>query len=468
MSLSKKYFAIILCGGSGSRLWPYSRGKKPKQFLKIGDKYTLFQNTILRIQKQFYEENILIVTNKDFYHEVYSQLLEIDKSAVNIILEPESKNTLPAISYGVKKIYDLCSDATVGVFSSDHYIDGDKEFCEAWEQSVQPASKNFMTIFGIRPTEPNTGYGYIKLGKKFGRSSKSIYMVDRFVEKPNKDQAQKYVKNNYLWNSGIFIFNISFYLKSLQKHQTDIYNHFFKLSESQLIKNFNKLPNLSIDYGLLEFLDNICVVDVSFLWSDLGSWNSIHNFYNNNSVNNTVTIGNIVADDVKNSLIQSNDKLVAVCGVDDLIIINELDALLVCHKTKADFLKPFLEKVKSHNPKILDEHPLVNRPWGNYKILHESSTFKIKSIIVKPKHRLSLQLHKFRNEHWVVVSGKAKVRKGDSVFYLNENESTYIKVNEKHQLENDTEDEIEIIEVSIGSKVIEEDIVRFGDDYGRL
>lgn len=466
LTQNKDHFAIILCGGSGTRLWPYSRASKPKQFLSFDGDKTLFQKTVLRVSKFFKEENIFIVTNEKFYFETKGQLADLNINHINIIREPESKNTLPAISYGVREINKISDNAIIGVFSSDHEIGDDQRFVESCQNAVSPVENDKFVVFGIQPTEPNIGYGYINPGEAYLANSDNIFSVSSFVEKPDEPKAKKYLDQGYLWNSGMFMFNATMFLNALQKYQNVIYENIIYSDEDLINLNYSKVNDLSIDYGLLEYIDNIVVVKVNFQWTDLGSWNSIHSYLNDNK-NDLYIKGNVVADNVTNSLIMSNDHLIAAYGLQDLIIVHDLDSTLICHKSKANDLKPFVELIKKNNSKFVTDHPVVNRPWGSYKVLHEGENFKIKSIVVKPRQKLSLQLHNFRNEHWVVIKGTATVTNGHRVFDLFENESTYIEMKTKHRLTNKTNSSIEIIEVSLGEKVVEDDIVRFDDDYLR-
>lgn len=466
MIQNKNHFAIILCGGSGTRLWPYSRASKPKQFLSFDGDKTLFQKTILRVRKFFKDGNIYIVTNEKFYFETKGQLSDLNINNICIIREPESKNTLPAISYGVREINKVSKNAIIGVFSSDHEIDNNECFVESCQNAISPVKDDMFVVFGIQPADANIGYGYIKPGDKYSTNPNNVFSVLNFVEKPDESTAKKYVKKGYLWNSGMFMFNAKMFLKALQTHQNDIYENIIDSDEDLINLNYSKVPDLSIDYGLLEFINNIVVVKAKYKWTDLGSWNSIHSYLNNN--NNDLHIkGNVVSSDVNNSLIFSNDHLVAAYGISDLIIVHDLDATLICHKTKANELKPFVELIKKKNINYISSHPLVNRPWGSYRVLYEGENFKIKSIVVNPHQKLSLQLHHFRNEHWVVIKGIANVTINDKEFVLSENESTYVQKNDKHRLANNSNKYLEIIEVSIGTEVSEDDIVRFDDDYGR-
>lgn len=465
---NKNHFAIILSGGSGTRLWPYSRTLKPKQFLSFDGEKTLFQKTILRVSKFFKEENIYIVTNEKFYFETKGQLSDLSIANINIVREPESRNTLPAITYGVREINNISKNAIIGVFSSDHDIYDDQGFVESCQNAILPAENDKFVVFGIRPTEPNIGYGYINPGDLYSTDQDNIYNVLNFTEKPDESLANEYINFGYLWNSGMFMFNSKVFLDALMRHQKVIYKNIIDTSNDQLALNYSNVPNISIDYGLLEFIENLVVIKVNFYWTDLGTWNAIHNFLNKNNENLLQETGNVISADTSNSLIMSNEHLIAAYGLKDLIIVHDHDATLICHKDKADNLKPFVQLIKSKNEKFINDHPQVNRPWGGYKVLYEGQGFKIKSIVVKSKHSLSLQLHKYRSEHWVVVSGVAEIINDKQRLILKPGESTFIKAGDLHQLFNNTDDVLEIIEVSTGTYLGEDDIVRYSDRYGRI
>ena len=466
------HYAIILCGGSGTRLWPFSRSNKPKQFLKFNSALTLFQKTIKRVSLLVAKQNIYIVTNVEYYYEVKGQLIGINDEAIeNIICEPIPKNTLPAITNAVNEIKKKCSTAIIGTFSSDHEIENPNEFKEIYDRAVLFAKKNYLVIFGIEPTEPNCGYGYIKPGEKLSSDFDNLFNVDKFIEKPNLADAENYIRDGFFWNSGMFVFSASCYVELIKKYQPSIYNIFKNDNSIEMKDLYKQLPSISIDYGLLEKINNCIVISSNIEWTDLGTWNSVHNFFtkNKNEFNSrSKFIGNIISEDVSNSLIWSNDhKLIAAYGFEDLIIVNDHDAILICKKNKADGIKIFIDKIKKKKPEFLTDHPVVNRPWGEYKVIENSKNFKIKLITVNPNQSLSLQLHNHRSEHWIVVEGVAAVTKGEKKINLKINESTFIKAKQKHSLANQTDKILRIIEVATGSIIDESDIVRFTDIYGR-
>lgn len=468
--MSRQEYAIILCGGSGSRLWPLSRKNKPKQFISIKGTDSFLQKTYQRLLGYYKEENIFIVTNELYKFEVIGQLFHLHKDIQQkVICEPESKNTLPAICLATRAIYDNDENAIIGVFSSDHEISNDDVFYECIKQAFDYAIDDKIVLFGINASSANTGYGYIETGPKLDDNSDKLgFAVKQFYEKPNKLQAEDFKAKGFLWNSGMFIFNAANLINITKKYQPLIYSIFFSPKSKIDDESFAKLPNISIDYGLLEKTENIVVIKSSIIWSDLGTWNSLHDFLAGSEDNeNNFFLGDVLTKDVRNSLIISSNNQVVAMGLKDIIIANDHDALFICSKDKADDVKVILKDFKGDNKKILEEHPFSTRPWGSYTVLHEGKNFKIKSIFVNPNQQLSLQLHHYRNEHWIVIDGNATITKNEDTFVLNQNESTYIKANEKHRLANHTNKILHVIEISIGSIVDETDIVRFEDNYGR-
>ena len=473
MQSSSDLFAVILCGGSGSRLWPISRSSRPKQFIKFNDDKTLLQKTLTRLLNIYNQENIFIVTNDEFYYEVLGELSDLcDFNKTNIIPEPEQKNTLPAICLATKVISDINPNSIISVFSSDHEIDNDEMFNNAIHQSVEYAAKNQIVLFGVQPAKSNTNYGYIELGENISSTGKvKIFNVTKFHEKPSELDAQSYIDKGFLWNSGIFIFNALCLIELVKHYQPSIHQAFF-VSDHKIDKDvYSSVPSVSIDYGLLEKITNIAVLKVDFNWTDLGTWNSLHDFFakgNELKDSNNVFIGNVTHKAIENSLIWSNNQMIVANGIKDMVVINDHDAILVSSKDSVDDLKITLKQLEQDHNDLLSDHPYANRPWGSYTVLYKGKNYKIKSIIINPKQKLSLQLHHHRNEHWVVIRGTATVIRNDESFKLHVNESTYIKANEKHRLANNTDEILEVIEVSFGENISESDIVRFNDDYGRV
>jgi mannose-1-phosphate guanylyltransferase/mannose-6-phosphate isomerase len=463
-------YAIILCGGSGSRLWPLSRTTRPKQFLDLNSSKSLFQETIQRIQPSLNPNHIWVVTHVDHLLMVNEHLSELNLTTkVNVLAEPVSKNTLPAIAWGTREILKKDPDAVIGVFSSDHSIRDEKVFADSWGYAEKIALNHALVLLGIAPTEATSAYGYIKPGRELtlGDDNFSVYEASAFVEKPSVEKAKNYIEAGYFWNSGMFIFKASSFLALLHKYQPDIYALIMANEELDVSKIYSDLPSVSMDYGIAEKADNVAVLPVKFSWSDLGNWNSIYNEQKKDSRSN-VFHGSIIDIDSKNSLLWSDHGTIASFGLDNIVAVQTSDALLICDRNKVENLKPLIEKIKEKKPLLTEIHQTVQRPWGQYTVLAESFNYKIKRIVVNPKSKLSLQSHQYRSEHWVVVTGLATIIKEDKEFKLTHNQSLYIEANEKHRLMNLENESLEIIEIQCGSYLGEDDIHRFGDIYGRV
>lgn len=446
--------SIIMAGGSGTRLWPLSRTYYPKQFLKFEDK-SLFQMAYLRALKLSKEEDIVIVTNKDYEYHVINQLEELGyhNSKSIILKEPLGKNTLPAITWGLKVISERDGDLISVIFSSDHIME-DKALSDI-KRSVKLASENLVT-FGIVPTHPHTGYGYISCGDKILNG----YKVKEFKEKPNQKTAEEYIKNGYLWNSGIFIFSSKVFFEELSKYQPEI----FKIFNNEKL-DYASLKSISVDYGLLEKSKRIAVIPLSVKWSDLGSFKALYDYMPHDDHGNSGAAKYIGS---KDNLVHSQRKFVALLEVNNLAIVDTSDALLVCDKNRTELVRDLTKKLKEQNDPIADFHLQVHRPWGSYTELEKNKSYKIKRVTVNPGKKLSLQLHNKRSEHWVVVSGVADVTLGEKSFQLKSGESTFVPPKSKHRLGNSQKEILEIIEVQIGDYLEEDDIKRFDDDFNRI
>ena len=470
MSLEKsKRYAVILCGGFGSRLWPLSRSIRPKQLLALNGEKTLLQQTAIRLKKLVDPANLFTVTHESHKFEVLGQLSEVlPEINSKVITEPKAKNTLPAIALATYDIYKKDKDAVVGVFASDHSIKNEEKFLSAWKSAEAIAQDDFLALIGIKPGGPATGYGYIKPNKKINKKADlDIYEVESFIEKPNKNDAIKYVDDGYLWNSGMFVFKAKIFMDLLKKYQLEIYNSLFKISDNNLEEIYASFPSISMDYGLAEKVKKIAVVPVGMGWNDLGSWNSIYE-NGQKDKNENLCHGTVFNLDTKNSLIWSEDSLIATIGLTDIVAIQTPDAILISDRNRSEEIKLLVENLRVSNPKVIEENVTIYRPWGSYQVLSESKNFKVKRIIVKPKSKLSLQEHKYRSEHWVVVSGTATIiNNNNEKSILKINESTYIPKEQKHRLMNDTNSDLIIIEVQCGEYVGEDDILRFDDFYGR-
>lgn len=459
--------AIILAGGSGTRLWPYSRREMPKQFLHFGEKRSLLQKTIERFTPIIDPRDILIVTSQDYFHLVKTQAMEISLQLENqILIEPEQKNTAPAIALAIcylTSFLKISSQECVLVCSSDHLIAPQEIFIHALVEAEKIAHKARNVIFGIRPNKPEIGYGYIKLGVQ---EQENVYHVDSFVEKPDFSLAQKYLlSGQYLWNSGIFLFQIKTFIKELQKYCPEMGIGTSK-DFKEFVNRFSELPNLSIDYALMEKSTNTKVMRLDLNWSDVGSWDSVYDFLKKDQHNNA-KMGNVLDIDTKNCLIMGNKRLISTIGLEDLIVVETVDALFIGKRRESQRVKALVEELQKKEAKESYLHPTSYRPWGNFTVLEEAERYKLKRIVVEPKQRLSLQMHYHRSEHWVVVKGTAKVTIDQQETILSENESIFVPKRAIHRLENPGKVLLELIEVQVGEYVGEDDIVRLEDVYQR-
>lgn len=461
-------YGIILAGGSGSRLWPLSRELYPKQLLNLNSDKSLLQSTFERLKMCMPSDNIVSITNIKHSSNVRMQLSEIYETPV-ILSEPTAKNTAPAIVLATKFIMQKSnSDPVIIVVPSDHLIKDNDKFLSTVKKGEKLADQGYIVTFGIKPDYPETGYGYINTSEKTGDGLK----VKKFVEKPDFETAEKYLREgNYFWNSGIFMFKASTLLNETIKHATEIakISEEFDFSKSNEIPfiNFDKMPSISIDYAIMEKSDRIALVKLESDWNDLGSWKSIYDVSHKDE-NGNVFIGHVLDKDSKNSFVYASSKLVATIGLEDTVIVETEDAILACKKDQTQNVKHIYDTLKKQNDNTHLIHKTVYRPWGFYTVIAQGQGFLTKIIHVNTGQKLSVQSHNYRSEHWVVLTGKAKVILEGQELILSPGHSVDIPVKAIHSLQNPFEDGLEIIEVQKGDPLIEEDIIRYEDMYGRV
>ena len=466
---------VILCGGAGSRLWPVSRELHPKPFIRLADGQSLLQKAFLRGAALSGVKEILTVTNRDLFFKTEDEFKEVNsaKVATSFILEPFGRNTSAAIAAASLQMNAAYGPETfMLVLAADHLIAHQEAFSDAVSEAIELAEKGKLVTFGIKPEAPETGYGYIE-----SRGSKVV----RFVEKPSLEKAEEYLASgNFLWNSGMFCFKAGAMLEAMEEHCPDILSAvraciaksrvstgkaFTELTLDH--ESFAQVPDNSIDYSVMEQSDQVAVVPCSIGWSDIGSWSALGGLSAPDAEGNRVE-GHALLHDVSNCYIQSNKRVVGAVGLENLIIVDTPDALLVADKSRAQDVKHLYAALKASGHEAHKHHLTVHRPWGTYTVLEENPSFKIKRIEVKPGGCLSLQMHHHRSEHWIVVSGMAKVVNGEQEIFVGTNESTYIPAGHKHRLENPGMLKLVMVEVQSGAYLGEDDIVRFQDNYGRV
>lgn len=462
---AKGRYALILAGGSGTRLWPLSRTLLPKQLLDLGDGETLLQSTAVRVCQSFAPDHVLVVTNEEHAFEVRTQLGAIlPEGGTRVLAEPMGKNTLPAILLGLEPIVAADPKAVVGVFPADHRIEDHAALQQAMDRATALAEDGWFVTFGIPPHAPETGYGYIHRG---GLLEQGAYAVAGFTEKPDLPTAEQLVASGeYCWNSGMFVFRADMFLAAVAAHAPELHAWWERRDERPLVAGYAAIPDVSVDYGVVEKMDRIAMVEAPFDWDDLGSWEALYRL-GKKDASGCVVKGDVLALDCADSLFFSQGSSLAVAGVRDMIVIQTRDATLVCPVSEAQRVKDVVGRLKSQGSKLIEAHVTVRRPWGSYTVLEGGPGYKIKRIVVPPAGRLSLQMHHHRAEHWVVVSGTALVQLGDEERILIENQSVDIPKGTVHRLSNPGKIPVEIIEIQSGPYLEEDDIVRFDDVYGR-
>lgn len=459
---------VIMAGGSGTRLWPLSRALYPKQFLPLASDATMLQETLSRLSSLETAQPITLC-NEDHRFLVAEQLRVLDQVG-SIVLEPAGRNTAPAVALAANLVKE--EDPLLLVLAADHVIADEKGFAEAIKSAIPLAESGKLVTFGIVPQSAHTGYGYIQAGENVEVARK----VEQFVEKPSAEVAESYLASgNYLWNSGMFLFKASRYLEELEKYRPDIALACTRATEKQCVDHdfirvdseaFLNCPEDSIDYAVMEKTSEAVVVSLDVGWNDIGSWSALWEIGEKDDAGNCIR-GDVITHDTSDSLIFGEERLIATVGLKDIVVVDTKDALMVATKDRVQDVKAIVNVLKKESREESVLHREVYRPWGKYDSVDAGARYQVKRITVKAGAKLSVQMHHHRAEHWIVVSGTAKVTRGDKTFLVTENQSTYISIGEHHALENPGKVDLELIEVQSGSYLGEDDIVRFEDLYGR-
>jgi mannose-1-phosphate guanylyltransferase / mannose-6-phosphate isomerase len=463
-------YAVILAGGSGTRLWPLSRRQLPKQFLCIDGERSLLEATLDRLQPVVEAANALIVTGSEHARgEAYQVLHGFQK-----LLEPVGRNTAPAIALAAAWLSRNGDDPVLVVLPADHVIRNRPAFHEALNRAISAAEDGALVTFGIRPTKPETGYGYIRAVT----DGRTVVPVERFTEKPDQATAEDFVADgNYWWNSGMFVWKASSILAEVERHLPQVHEVLQRIRDEwdrsegddpqpAVEAHFEAMPSISIDYGVLERSDRVRLVPCDIGWSDVGSWDAVHDLAEQDERGNALQ-GNVLAIDCDNTMLHGDGRLVAAVGVRDLCVVETPDAILIAPRGQTQRVREVVDELSRRDAAECRLHLTVQRPWGSYTVLEESPGYKMKRISVAPGASLSLQRHQHRSEHWIVVSGTATVTRNEEILTVARNESTYIPIGVRHRLENRGKIPLQIIEVQVGEYLEEDDIERFADVYDR-
>lgn len=471
--------SAILAGGSGTSLWPLSRQSMPKQLLPLTGNRTLLQETCRRLWTVTRPDKQWIVTGNEHIHEVTGQINSLSTffpevlhpKAIDILAEPNCRGTGPAILWAARCCHEKYGEDSVLIVSpSDNLITIEENLTLDLERAVEEAKRGRLVSFGIKPSEADVSYGYIKIDSDCIKIN-SPYPVSQFIEKPQLEEANYFVsEGNWMWNSGIYVFHVGTLLKEATKFCPQIIEPFLNINpfdNSRVQDAYNNIESISIDFAIMEKTALASVIPASFGWYDVGSWKSLFQISPKDDHGNVIK-GEHITLDAENSLIIGADRMIAAIGVKNLAIIDTPDVLMVCPLDQTQRVKEIVDELKQCDSRMLIEHRTVKRPWGSYTVIQEGQGYKIKKIVVMPKQTLSLQMHYHRSEHWIVVKGTAKITNGDRVFLVHENESTYIPKATVHRLENPGVVPLELIEAQCGTYLEEDDIIRFEDSYGRI
>ncbi len=464
-------FGIILAGGTGTRFWPLSRSQYPKQVLKLLSSESLLQTTIERLLPKIPEARLAVVTSASQADAIRLELFRRGWQDIHLWLEPEGRNTAAAVGLAAVLLPPEADAAILAVFPADHFIRDQARFQQALDQGATLAQAGYLVTFGITPTRPDTGYGYIKAGEPLEPGGPG-FRARAFLEKPELPRAQAFLKEGgYFWNSGIFLFRRDVLLEAFARHLPELYGGLTRLREDSspaaLAAVYAQLPSISLDHGILERADNVAVVPVDMGWSDVGTWGALAELFDRDEQGN-VLLGRVLDLGSQHCLVVAQNRLVATLGLKDVIVVDTPDATLVCHKDRGQEVKDLVGEPNRLSMVESVQHPTVERPWGRYTVMDAGPGYQVKQIVVDPGQRLSLQWHQHRAEHWVVVQGTAQVTIGPETRLVQANESVFVPLKTPHRLENPGTEPVRIIEIQTGSYLGEDDIVRLADDFWRL
>jgi mannose-1-phosphate guanylyltransferase / mannose-6-phosphate isomerase len=464
-------FGVILAGGSGTRFWPLSRSQYPKQVLRLLGSESMIQATIERLLPRIPQERLAVVTNAAQADVIRLELYRKGWDDIRLWLEPQARNTAAAVGLAAAKLGAQAGSQIMAVFPADHFIQDQPGLLQALDQGARLAAAGYLVTFGITPTRPDTGYGYIKAGAALDQDRKGFH-CEEFIEKPPLATAAAFLDAGcYSWNSGIFMFRRDVLWEAFARHLPELYEGLNRLADPRqanfLEEIYRELPSISLDHGIMERADNVAVVPVDLGWSDVGTWGAFYDIFDKDERGNVSLGPHSIDQDSRDCLFFSQNRLIATLGLKDTIVIDTPDASLVCHRERVQEVKDLVGLLARRNLAEAVQHPKVERPWGRYTVMDAGPGYQVKQIEVDPGKRLSLQLHEFRAEHWVVVQGTAQVTIGQELTRISSNESVYVPLKTPHRLENPGTEPVRIIEVQTGSYLGEDDIVRLDDDFWR-